>query len=147
MTAIGDAFMQVVRRKYSEAERRILIHGVGAAYDHIMFNWPVYTGFSKANNRISITGQPITRVEPNKRPTKQMEGALVGKAEAVHASEKAKLARIEQNFGMKNRRIILGNSVSYASDVSFEPGRGVAIYAAAAEVAKQTMNAVKGIKS
>ena len=141
MTTIGDAFMLEVKRTFAEEERRILILAVGTSYRGILRDWPAYTGYSKANNRISITGRMVRRLEPAKRPTE--EGVLFGKASRVENSELAKLSRISKNFGMRNRKIIIGNSVSYASDVGFTAGQGLAIYMRAGKLGEAVARAAK----
>lgn len=144
MTAVGKAFMLEVRQKAAEAERAVLIAAMREAYTHVMDSWPVYSGFSKANNRISITGREIRLIRPGSR--KAIPGLYSQKAESVRSNELAKLSRIERNFGMRNRTLVIGNAVDYASDVGFQPGRGRVIYQQAASIAKATASAVGSVK-
>lgn len=134
MSAVGRAFEQEVKAKMAEEERLVLISAARAAYLYIINSWPVYTGYSNANNRVSITGRDIKRIEPTIR--RRVEGLYVGKAAAVHSSQLAKLSRIELNFGLRNRRIVLGNAVDYAAEAG--RGEGRAIYQQAAVVAELT---------
>lgn len=116
----------------NRAVRRKMVATVKAAYNHIMSAWPKYTYYSGANNRISITGRPISRIEPRKRPTRK--GALSDKFATVMSSELAKLKDLRIEKG-KNRRVFIGNAVSYAPDVGYDPGRGREIYATAHSIA------------
>lgn len=117
--------------KVEGVAREAQVKAVRKAYLYIMDSWPVFTGFSKANNRISITGRTVARMEPSTRP--EGERALEGKAEAIKMSQLAKLDRLP--LESKNRVVVIGNSVSYAADVSFEPGRGRQIYEEARQIA------------
>ncbi len=120
--------------KVSKTAQRAIIAGARAAYTQIMKEWPNHTYWSGANNRISITGRPISRIEPSTRPTRA--GALAGKFAQVRASELNKLKDIKVKD--KDRLIILGNAVPYAANVSFENAKGVVIYnnAAASALAR-----------
>lgn len=141
MSAISNAFEKEVKAAFVKEERRMLILGVRVAYQIIMREWPVWSGYSKANNRISITGRPIRKLEPSKRPL--IKGALAGKARQVEASEITKLQRLTKNFGFRNRKITIGNSVSYSGDVSFTSGFGRAIYERAARQAESIIKAAR----
>ncbi len=121
-----------VDRLMTKRVKNMHVSSVKAAYDYIMRTWPKKTYFSGANNRISITGRPIGRVEPRKRPT--MPGALAGKFASTLRTEKEKLNRIKAE--RKSRVIIIGNAVDYAPNVSFEPGKGVRIYEEARALAE-----------
>lgn len=125
-----------IDRAASGAARRRLTQTVTAAYNYIMNAWPKYTYFSGANNRISISGRPISRIEPGERPTRK--GALANKFASVRSAQLAKLKKIKMEKG-KNRRIFIGNAVDYAPDVGSisggPKGRGIEIYASAHAVA------------
>lgn len=124
--------------KISKTAQRAIIAGARVAYTQIMNSWPNHTFWSGANNRISITGRPISKVEPSTRPSK--EGALAAKFSQVRASELAKLKSIEVKD--KDRLIVIGNAVPYAANVSFENAKGVAIYANAGASALAHMRSV-----
>lgn len=115
-----------VDKKITKRARNALVVATRAAYNHIMDTWPKYTYFSAANNRISITGRPISRIEPRERPKSRRIGALAGKFQAVRKAELDKLNRIRAE--RKDRTIVIGNAVDYAPDVSFETGKGISIY-------------------
>jgi hypothetical protein len=112
--------------------RKTKIAAVRKTYIVIQQMWPVDTFWSKANNRISITGRPITQVEPRTRP--EESGALADKARAVTVDQLTKLESIKAEH--KSRSIIIGNAVPYAFDVGFEAGRGAFIYGIAAAQGK-----------
>lgn len=140
------ALEAAIAREVDERVKRKLLAGVRAAYNYIMEVWPKQTYYSAANNRISITGRDIARVEPRERPTQP--GALAEKFVHTWNTELAKLDRLETEmiarFGApakqkRNRVIVLGNAVDYAEDVSYEPGKGRAIYNEAALIASATM--------
>lgn len=116
VAAINRAF-ELEIEKIGRARRLLTIRVARKTYKAIMRRWPVYTGFSKANNRISITGRKISRLEPSRRPS--VRGALVAKAAAVQASQLAKLDQLktEKGFGLKKGRIIIiGNSIDFNSE-------------------------------
>jgi len=95
-------------------------------YEAIFEIWPNDTYWSASNHRISITGRPVFKLEPRKRPTKR--GALVNKSISVKNGELAKLRGLNTKNSKAGRSIIIGNSVPYAVDVQFEPGRGEMLY-------------------
>lgn len=137
--SLGREFVVRAKKRMAQEERKIIILGVRTAYNSIMEEWPVYSGYSKANNRISITGRTIRRVEPARRPSTQ--GALLAKAESTRVTELAKLARISERFGGRDRVIVIGNAVTYAEDVGFSSGQGRSIYQRAAAEARAVMGA------
>lgn len=101
-------------------------------YEAIFELWPNDTYWSASNHRISITGRPVFRLEPRKRPDKR--GALINKSISVKSSELAKLKGLNTKNSKPGRSIIIGNSVPYAVDVQFEPGRGEQLYSFAASM-------------
>lgn len=142
INAAFSEFLKVVDKK----ENEITIAYIREAYTRIMDKWPVWTGYSKANNRISVTGTPIKRLEPSKRP--KLPGALVGKAESVRQRELSKLAQLPLNKTHRNRTILIGNSVPYAANFNFGgeayTGKsGLQIYT---EAAREATAVVKGKK-
>lgn len=141
MAKIGAKFITTVKAKAGKVEQRLLAEGVRAAYKAVMREWPVYTGYSKANNRISVTGQPIRRLEPATRPT--VPGALAGKAAQVETTELAKLDQLETNKTLRNRTILIGNSAPYSSNVGFRSGRGLEIFKLAAAEGRAVIRALR----
>lgn len=138
--SLGDEFMMEVRKKFAAKERIVLVQSVRAAYEHIMRTWPVWSGYSKANNKISVTGRAVTSVSPQNRILKK--GAHVAKAAQVQSTELGKLERIEHNFGMKNRTIIIGNAVDYAADMPASALSGREIYEQAAAIGRTHASAL-----
>lgn len=113
---INRAFELEIER-IGRAQRVLMVKVTRNVYRHIMNRWPVWSGYSKANNRISITGRPISRIEPTARILRK--GAHVAKAGAVESSELSKLNRLltEKGFGKRDRVIVIGNAVDYAADL------------------------------
>jgi len=135
-----DRFFENFIGRVDKAERDVLVNVTRVAYKAIMRDWPVWSGYSKANNRISVTGETIGVVRPAKRVLKP--GAHVGQAAATEASELSKLDGLGLNKTQRPRIIVLGNAVSYAADVGQETGRGLAIYQNAVNEAKLTIKGV-----
>lgn len=134
---INKEIEEFIDKKLSLRAQDKMISAVRGAYEHIMNEWPKYTYWSAANNRISITGRDIKRLEPHKRPDPIRKGVLSGKFAEVRHSELAKLTKIrkQKRKDRKDRLIVIGNAVPYAADVGFDPGRGIAIYGEAAAIA------------
>jgi len=86
------------------------------AYEYIVDNWPVDTYWSLANNRISITGRDVVKLEPRTRP--DTSGALVGKAQTENQKELDKLDRLTTDRRQYN--VVIGNAVPYAPDVPYK---------------------------
>ena len=131
-SAFSRQLEEEIEAKVTRTVRRTKIAAVSRTYKTIQAIWPTDTFWSKANNRVSITGRTIARVEPHQRPTES--GALADKAAAVTASELSKLERIKAE--RKSRSIIIGNAVPYAFDVGFRPGYGAYIYQIAATMGR-----------
>lgn len=123
-----------IRSVYQE-ERELTIQLVRATYLNIVEAWPAFTYYSGANHRINISGTPVLRVEPSTRP--DQPGALRGKAKQVQREQLAKLDNIP--FETKNRRVLIGNAVPYASDVKYQAGLGTQIYTEAARQASESV--------
>jgi hypothetical protein len=98
------------------------------AYEYIVDNWPVDTYWSLANNRISITGRDIVKLEPRTRPDES--GVLEGKARVENQKELDKLDRLTTDRRQYN--VVIGNAVPYAANVGGQVGRGRSIYQNAA---------------
>jgi len=86
------------------------------AYEYIVDNWPVDTYWSLANNRISITGRDIVKLEPRTRPDES--GVLEGKARVENQKELDKLDRLTTDRRQYN--VVIGNAVPYAPDVPYK---------------------------
>lgn len=135
--SVAAQFSDEIKATYSKAVRNQLIRISREAYIKIMQQWPIYSGYSKANNRISITGRDIQRIQPSQRIARP--NAHLAKAQSTRVAELAKLSRIRVEFGKRTRRIIIGNAVYYAADAGGS-GRGVAIYESAARQANAVGN-------
>ena len=134
VNAFNKALDFHIKKAIPKVTNDMVVLTVRFTYDIIFRSWPIDTGWSLANHRISITGTPITRLEPTKRP--KGKGILVSKAQSNREAQLAKLDRVQPG---KKRTILIGNSVPYAPDVGGKgSGLGRAIYAsAAAEGAKR----------
>lgn len=142
MVSIIEAEFAKFERNINLTEQRVLVKGVRAAFNHIMQSWPVWSGFSKANNQISITGRTIARTIPRERVAKK--GAHLGDAAAAVTRGLAKLSRIKIQKGNRPRVITIGNPVIYAADAGkVGSARGFQIYIAARNKA---LMAIKGVK-
>ena len=62
INAFNKEFELEVDRKLAFPAKEKVRDATIAAYTHISNVWPAYTYFSIANNRISITGRPISRI-------------------------------------------------------------------------------------
>ena len=140
--SLAVAFKKEIKAKLETTVRNTLIAATRAAYLHIQSVWPVHSGYSKANNKISITGQPITHLEPAQRNWRA--GSHVATAAAITSRELGKLSRIEVKFGKRPRTIIIGNPVEYAAELSASRKKisGTSIYEQAAKVADTVANAL-----
>lgn len=107
-----------------------------ASFTYIMQNWPAYTYYSMANNVITIR-QPKQTPEPEDRPSYQ--GAM--RNEALLAFQEG-LDFIDnlKPFKTVKLHVFISNPVNYASDVSFESGKGDAIYEQAAVLGEAFAN-------
>ncbi len=79
ITSFRRAIDLEIERKMTIPAQRAIKDAAAAAYIFIAEAWPKFTYYSAANNRISITGRTINKVEPSQRPKEQ--GALIGKFE------------------------------------------------------------------
>jgi hypothetical protein len=106
--------------------------------------WPVFTGYSKANNRIVLGGGGNYPLDPPTRP--RAAGALLGQAARNMAAD----LQILQTH-KKPDVIGIGNAVKYAADIQFQKGRGTLIYdqggrAGLSAGVRRAMNEWPGIK-
>lgn len=106
---------------------------VSYTFKYIMAEWPTHTGWSAANHRINLNGRPITKVEPDERPS--YKGALIDEVAINYAEQLNKLERLRTPL-KRDITVVIGNAVPYAPDVGFIPGNGEAIYQAAADLAE-----------
>ena len=106
--------------------------------------WPVFTAYSKANNRIALGGGGNYPLDPPTRP--RAAGALLGQATRNMGAD-LQLLRTHKKPGT----IGIGNAVKYAADVQFQKGRGTLIYdqgckAGLSAGVRRAMNEWTGIK-
>ena len=140
--ATSVAFIEAAFAKFEKdmsiTEQRFLVRATRAAYKHIMNAWPMWSGFSKANNRISTVGAPIRALVPAKRIAR--EGAHFAQAAATERSQLAKLSRLPISKKPRARTITIGNTVDYAADLGDKgSARGFQIYATAINVARMAV--------
>lgn len=111
------------------------------AFDLINDKWPVWSGYSKANNRININSAE-QEVDPPERPMGNVVDIKGMLAELAIFNNAAELTKLDPEAIRYTDTIHIGNAVSYAADVGFEPGQGSHIYV---ESAREASSLAKSI--
>jgi len=105
------AQVKAIEEKIVETQRSAAV----AFFDKVMEFSPVYSGYYKANHRVTFTDQ--VDLSPEKRIARK--GAHVGMIETARAAGEAKLSSKKLPVVVR-----IGNAVPYAVEVEF-PGGGV----------------------
>ena len=128
---LEDQINDKLYKPLAELEKTVAIR----VYSSIFTNWPTDTFWSSANNHASISGKANFKLIPSVRPTGT--GALAVQDQANFNSNIKLLNTITGKMVKKRGfKIFLGNTVPYAPDVSFTPGKGTLIYAEAVRQGK-----------
>ena len=130
-----QAEMETVIKRVDDHLEDSMKAGLSEGYLQIFREWPAYTYYSMANNRVS-RASPIETPIPAERPTNPNE-----MADDAAIQLQVGLQEI-QTFKLNTSRdtiIFISNPVDYASDVGFAAGAGDAIYQNAAATAEEVI--------
>jgi len=119
------AEMQVAMREIDKATEEVTRDALSAGYSYMMSVWPIWTGYSAANNWVTLQG-PKSDPEPAQRPSHK--GAMEDEV-AIQFEEGL---QVITNFRLMNGEadLFISNPVPYA--VQF--ARGGVIYQTVAEL-------------